>query len=143
MHTGKLVFSQLTNFLPMHTFRRVVQKYHGDKYAKSFSCLDQYLAMSFAQLTGRESLRDIEACLFAHKDKLFHMGLRSKISRATLADANKTRNWKIYADFTQSLIKIAQLLYARLQVMTCSEVPLRSRLFNYRFMSISISMDKL
>ena len=99
--------------------------------------------MSFAQLTGRESLRDIEACLFAHKDKLFHMGLRSKISRATLADANKTRNWKIYADFTQSLIKIAQLLYARLQVMTCSEVPLRSRLFNYRFMSISISMDKL
>jgi len=96
----------------MHTFHRVVRKHQGEKHVKSFHCLDQYLAMTFAQLTGRESLRDIEACLFAHKDKLLHMGFRSKIVRTTLADANKTRSWKIYADFAQSLIRIARPLYA-------------------------------
>lgn len=112
MHVGKLVFSQVMDHLPMHTFRRCVQHYHGDRRVRSFRCLDQYLIMAFAQLTYRESLRDIEACLRAQKAKLYHMGIRAAISRSTLADANEQRDWRIYADFAQSLIKIARPLYA-------------------------------
>jgi len=112
MHAGKLVFSQVIDHLPMHTFRRYVRRYQGDRYTKSFSCLDQYLCMAFAQLAYRESLRDIEACLRAQKDKLYHMGIRGAVSRTTLADANERRDWRIYADFAQALIRIARPLYA-------------------------------
>jgi hypothetical protein len=112
MHVGKLVFSQVIDHLPMHTFRRCVARYDGNRYKKTFSCLDQYLCMAFAQLTYRESLRDIEACLRAQKDKLYHMGIRANVSRSTLADANERRDWRIYADLAQALIRIARPLYA-------------------------------
>ena len=112
MHSGQLVFSQVIDHLPMHTFRRCVASYQGNRYKKSFSCLDQYLCMAFAQLTYRESLRDIEACLRAQRDKLYHMGIRGNISKSTLADANQNRDWRIYADFAQALIRIARPLYA-------------------------------
>ncbi|MBT7951998.1 MAG: IS4 family transposase [Gammaproteobacteria bacterium] len=113
MHEGKLVFSQVTDHLPLHTFRRCVQRYQGEHYVKTFRCLDQYLVMAFAQLTYREGLRGIEACLRAQKNKLYHMGIRTKVSRSTLADANEQRDWRIYADFAQALIKIARPLYAK------------------------------
>lgn len=112
MYVGKLVFSQVIEHLPMHVFRRCVARYQGNHYIKSFSCLDQYLCMAFAQLTFRESLRDIEACLRAQKDKLYHMGIRGRVSRSTLADANESRDWRIYADFAQALIRVARPLYA-------------------------------
>ncbi len=111
MYAGRLVYSQLIDHLPMHTFRRCVQRYRGNHKVKSFTCLDQYLCMAFAQLTYRESLRDIEACLRSQYNKLYHMGIRGKISRNTLANANKVRDWRIYADFAQSLISIARQLY--------------------------------
>ncbi len=111
MNTGKIVFSQLTDHLPLHEFRRCVQRYRGHYKVKSFSCLDQYLCMAFAQLTYRESLRDIEACLRAQRAKLYHMGLRGTVSRNTLANANEKRDWRIYADFAQALIDIARPLY--------------------------------
>ena len=113
MHSGKLVFAQLVDHLPLHTFRRCVERYRGHYKVKSFSCLDQYLCMAFAQLTYRESLRDIEACLCAQSTKLYHMGIRSEVSRNTLANANAVRDWRIYADFAQSLIHIARRLYAQ------------------------------
>ena len=113
MHAGKLVFAQLMEFAPWHTFRRLVGKYRGDFNVRTFSCLDQFLCMAFAQLTYRESLRDIEACLRAQPAKLYHLGLHGKISRAALADANERRDWRIYAEFAQALIRIARQLYAR------------------------------
>jgi hypothetical protein len=111
MNLGKLVFAQVTQHLPLTTFRRCVTRYGGARKVKSFSCLDQYLSMAFAQLTYRESLRDIEACLRAQAGKLYHMGIKSRVSRSTLADANESRDWRIYADFAQSLIAIARRLY--------------------------------
>jgi IS4 transposase len=111
MNLGKLVFSQVTEHLPRTTFGRCVARYGGTYKVKSFSCLDQYLCMAFAQLTYRESLRDIEACLRAQQRKLYHMGIKSRVSRSTLADANESRDWRIYADFAQSLIAIARRLY--------------------------------
>lgn len=111
MYTGKIIFSQVMDHLPMHTFHRCVNRYKGHYKVKSFSCLDQYLCMAFAQLTYRESLRDIEACLRAQQTKLYHMGIRSKVSKSTLADTNETRDWRIHADFAQSLINIARPLY--------------------------------
>jgi len=111
MNLGKLVFAQVTQHLPLTTFRRCVTRYGGAHKVKSFSCLDQYLSMAFAQLTYRESLRDIEACLRAQAGKLYHMGIKSRVSRSTLADANESRDWRIYADFAQSLIAIARRLY--------------------------------
>jgi len=113
MNQGKLVFAQLTEHLPLTTFRRCVSRYRGDFKIKSFSCLDQFLCMAFAQLTFRESLREIEACLRAQTVKLYHMGIRSKVSRSTLGDANQARDWRIYADFAQSLIGMARRLYAQ------------------------------
>ena len=110
---GPTRFSQITDHLPMHTFRRYVQRYQGERYVKRFGCLDQYLSMAFAQLTYRESLRDIEACLRAHQGKLYHMGIRSRVARSTLSDANELRDWRIYADFAQALIRIARPLYAQ------------------------------
>jgi len=111
MHSGKLVFAQLTSHLPLSTFRRCVTSYGGEHKVKSFSCLEQFLCLAFAQLTYRESLRDIEACLRAQSDKLYHMGIRSRISRSTLADANEVRDWRIYAAFAQRLIALARKLY--------------------------------
>ena len=112
MNLGKLVFAQITQHLPLTTFRRCVARYGGEHKVKTFSCVDQYLCMAFAQLTYRESLRDIEACLRAQTDKLYHMGIKRRVSRSTLADANEVRDWRIYADFAQSLIGIARRLYA-------------------------------
>jgi Domain of unknown function (DUF4372)/Transposase DDE domain len=112
MNLGKLVFAQITQHLPLTTFRRCVARYGGGHKVKSFSCLDHYLCLAFAQLTYRESLRDIEACLRAQAGKLYHMGIKSRVSRSTLADANESRDWRIYADFAQSLIAIARRLYA-------------------------------
>ena len=111
MNTGRTIFSQIMDFVPMHEFRKCVTRYHGSYNVKSFSCLDQFLCMAFAQLTYRESLRDIEACLRSMKNKLYHMGIRSKVSRNTLAYANEKRDWRIYADFAQVLIHIARDLY--------------------------------
>jgi hypothetical protein len=111
MNTGRTIFSQIMDFVPMHEFRKCVTRYHGNYNVKSFSCLDQFLCMAFAQLTYRESLRDIEACLRSMQSKLYHMGIRSKVSRNTLAYANENRDWRIYADFAQILIHIARDLY--------------------------------
>jgi hypothetical protein len=113
MYTGKLVFSQLMDFLPMHEFRRCIKRYDGNRYMKSFSCLDQFFCMAFAQLSYRESLRDIESCFRAMHSKLYHLGIRGNISRSTLADANEKRDWRIYADFAQVLINIARPLYSQ------------------------------
>ncbi len=112
MYAGKLVFSQVMDHLPMHAFRRCVSRYQGERYVKQFRCLDQYLVMAFAQLTNRESLRGIEACLRAQRSKLYHMGVRSGVARNTLSRANERRDWSIYADFAQVLIRIARPLYA-------------------------------
>ena len=112
MNTGRLVFSQTMDFLPLHEFRKCVQRYRGDYKVQQFSCLDQFFCMAFAQLTYRESLRDIVACLRALQPRLYHMGIRSNIARSTLADANENRDWRIYADFAQVLIHIARQLYA-------------------------------
>jgi len=112
MYSGKLVFSQLMDFLPMHQFRRCVNTYQGNYRSRSFSCLDQFLCMAFAQLSYRESLRDIESCLRAMQNKLYHIGIRGRVSKSTLAYANENRDWRIYADFAQVLINIARPLYA-------------------------------
>jgi transposase len=112
MYEGKLLFAQLIDHLPMHTFRRTVARYGGDRSVKSFRCQDQFRAMAFAQLTYRESLRDIEICLSAQASKLYHMGFREPVRRSTLADANEIRDWRIYADFAQRLIAQARKLYA-------------------------------
>ncbi len=112
MHAGKLVFAQVMEFAPWHTFRRLVAKYRGDFNVRRFSCLDQFLCMAFAQLTYRESLRDIEACLRAHPSKLYHLGLRGPVSRSVLADANEARDWRIYCEFAYALIRMARRLYA-------------------------------
>ena len=111
MNQGQLVFAQLMQHLPLTTFRRCVARYRGEHKVRSFSCLDQFLSMAFAQLTFRESLRDIEACLRAQQSKLYHLGIRSPVARNTLANANAVRDWRIYADFAQSLIGIARPLY--------------------------------
>lgn len=112
MNSGKTIFAQLIDFIPSsYEFRRCVERYQGNYKIQSFSCWDQFLAMAFAQLTYRESLRDIEACLRAAPAKLYHMGIRSQISRNTLAHANQVRDWRIYADFAHALIKVARSLY--------------------------------
>jgi len=112
MHEGRTVFSQVIDFLPRHTFRRRVERYRGDYGVRRFRCWQQFLAMLFAQLTYRESLRDIEACLAAAPGKIYHMGFTGPVARSTLADANERRDWRIYADFAQVLIAEARRLYA-------------------------------
>jgi len=112
MNSGKTIFAQLVDFLPIYEFRKCVERYNGNYKIKSFSCWDQFLCLAFAQLTYRESLRDIEACLRAHQTKLYHMGFRGTVSRNTLANANQVRDWRIYADFAHVLINIARPLYA-------------------------------
>jgi hypothetical protein len=111
MYAGQLVFAQLMEHLPWHTFRRVVERYGGDRRVRDFSCASQFRCMAFAQLSYRESLRDIETCLRAQSVKLYHLGIRGSVARSTLADANEARNWRIYAEFAQHLIRIARRLY--------------------------------
>ena len=113
MYQGQTVFSQLMDFLPRHSFRQCVNRYQGNYRMRSFSCYDQFLCMAFAQLTFRESLRDIECCLGALEEKLYHAGFRGHVSRSTLADANENRDWRIYADFAQLLIHQARTLYLK------------------------------
>jgi len=113
VNEGRTIFSQLIGFLPGREFRRCMARYSGDARLRGFSCWDQYLAMAFAQLTYRDSLRDIEACLRALGGKLYHLGFRGRVARSTLADANETHDWRIFADFAQVLIRIARPLYAR------------------------------
>jgi transposase len=111
MYKGKIIFSQVMDHMPINIFQNCVQQYQGNWQVKRFTCLDQFLCMAFAQLTYRESLRDIEICLRSQQSKLYHMGIRSKVSRSTLADANENRDWRIYADFAQSLIHTARKMY--------------------------------
>ena len=112
MYTGRFVFSQIIDYLPCHQFDRCVQRYRGDYKVQKFCCIEQFLCMAIAELTYRESLRDIETCLRAMQPKLYHAGIRSRVSRSTLAAANEKRDWRIYADFAQVLIAIARPLYA-------------------------------
>ena len=112
MHSGKLVFAQVMEFAPWHTFRRLDAKYKGNFNVRTFSCADQFLCMAFAQLTYRESLRDVEACLRAQPSKLYHLGILGKVSKSALADANESRDWRIYCEFAHALIRIARRLYA-------------------------------
>ena len=112
MYTGKTLFAQLMDFLPWSTFARLVDRYDGDRRVRTLTCAEQFRAMAFAQLTYRESLRDIETCLSAQASKRYHMGIREPVRRATLADANGTRPWRNYADFAQQLIARARRLYA-------------------------------
>ena len=111
MNTDRTVFSQVIDFVPLHVFRKCVRRYHGNFKVRKFSCLDQFLCMCFAQLTFRESLRDIEACLRSVQSRLYHMGIRGSVARSTLADANERRDWRIYRDFAHILIGIARPLY--------------------------------
>ncbi len=113
MNSGKIIFSQIMEFLPSYEFRLCVNRYRGQDKIKSFSCWDHFLCMSFAQLTYRESLRDIQACLRGNQQKLYHMGFRGNISRNTMAHANQVRDWRIYADFAHVLIGQARILYAQ------------------------------
>ena len=112
MHAGRTIFAQVMDLLPLRRFHTCVKRYRGDHKVKNFTCLDQFLVMAFAQLTYRESLRDIEACLRAMQPKLYHMGIRGPVSRNTLANANRQRDWRIYGDFAQILIRRARGLYA-------------------------------
>jgi transposase len=112
MYSGRIVFSQLMDFLPVHEFNKCVRRYQGNYRVRRFSCFDQFLCMAFAQLTYRESLREIETCLRALQPKLYHAGIRSKVARSTLAEANENRDWRVYADFAQVLIQRARNLYA-------------------------------
>jgi hypothetical protein len=112
MYAGKLVFAQVMECAPWHTFRRLVAKYRGDHNVRTFTCLDQFLSMAFAQITFRESLRDIEACLEAHATKAYHLGLRGNFTRSNLADANERCDWRLHCEFAQALIRIARRLYA-------------------------------
>jgi hypothetical protein len=111
VHSGRLIFAQLMDFLPLAEFRRCVARYQGEYKVRGFSCLDQFLCLAFAQLTYRESLRDIETCLRAMQLKLYHLGIRGRVARSTLADANETRDWRIYGDFAQVMIHRARALY--------------------------------
>ena len=111
VESGKLIFAQLMNFIPRHDFDRCVRRYGGDRRPRGFSCRDQFLCLAFAQLTTRESLRDIETCLRAFEPKLYHAGFRGQVSRSTLADANRAHDWHIFADFAQVLIGRARKLY--------------------------------
>jgi hypothetical protein len=112
VHVGRIVFAQLMDHLPLYEFHKCVERYRGNYRFRGFSCLDQFLCLAFAQLTFRESLRDIEASLRAVANKLYHMGFRGKVSRSTLADANEAHHWRIYADSAQVLIDIARPMYA-------------------------------
>jgi len=112
MNPGRTVFAQLLQHVPRYDFDKCVARYNGNHRIRRFSCYDQFLCLAFAQLTGRESLRDIETCLNSHREKLYHIGFRGPVSRSTLADANESRDYRIFEDFGYHLISIAQKLYA-------------------------------
>jgi len=112
MNTDRIIFSQIMDFVPKHQFNQCVRRYRGNYRLRTFSCFDQFLCMAFAQLTFKESLRDIETCLRAMEPKLYHAGFRGRIAKSTLADANEKRSWQIYADFAQILIAKARTLYS-------------------------------
>ena len=156
MNLGQTVFAQLMDFIPAHEFRRCVERYQGNYKVTSFSCWDQFLCMAFAQLTYRESLRDIETCLRALGPRLYHTGIRSSVSRSTLADANELRDWRIYADLAQVLIAMARPLYAHesfgveLQqtayALDCTTIDLCLSLFpwaRYRTQNAAVKMHTL
>jgi len=156
MHVGQTVFAQLMDFIPAHEFRRCVERYQGNYKVASFSCWDQFLCMAFAQLTYRESLRDIETCLRALGPRLYHAGIRGAVSRSTLADANELRDWRIYADLAQVLIAMARSLYAHesfgveLQqtayALDCTTIDLCLSLFpwaRYRTQNAAVKMHTL
>jgi hypothetical protein len=156
MHLGKTVFAQLMDFIPAHEFRRCVNRYQGNHKVSSFSCWDQFLAMAFAQLTYRESLRDIETCLRALGSHLYHLGIRGQVSRSTLADANETRDFRIYADLAQGLIATARRLYAdedfgvdleqTVYALDCTTIDLCLSLFpwaRYRAQNAAVKMHTL
>ena len=140
MNLGKFVFAQVMEHLPLHGFHRCVVRYSGEHKVKRFSCLDQYLCMAFAQLTYRESLRDIEACLGVQSSKLYHLGFRSPVARNTLANANATRDWRIYCDFAQSLIGTARRLYADEVFGLDLKDTSRARCHHDRSVSLSLSL---
>ena len=121
MYTWRLIFSQVMDFMPLPIFRRCVVRYQGDFKTRKFSCLDQFLCMAFAQLTYRESLRDIEVCLRSQNKKLYHMGICGNLSRSTLAEANEKRDWRIYAELAPTLIATARKLYNTETVLNESE----------------------
>jgi hypothetical protein len=143
MNTGRTVFSQLIEFLPHQEFQKCVARHSGGRYLKNWSCWDQYLAMAFAQLTYRESLRDIEACLRSIGGKLYHMGFRGKVARSTLADANESRDWRIYADFAQVLIAIARPLYAHDPIGVDLDQSLCIGLHHHRPVPIAVSVGEV
>ena len=156
MIAGRTVFAQLMDFIPAHEFRRCVTRYRGQYRVRSFSCWDQFLSMAFAQLTYRESLRDIETCLRALGGKLYHLGIRGHISRSTLADANETRDWRIFADLARELIATARPLYAgdplsveleeTAYALDCTTIDLCLSLFpwaRYRRLNAAVKMHTL
>jgi hypothetical protein len=156
MQAGKTVLAQLMEFIPMHEFRRCVNRYRGNYKVSTFSCWDQFLCMAFAQLAGRESLREIEICLRAFGPRLYHSGLRGHISRSTLADANETRDYRIYADLAQVLIAMARPLYAdedfgvelqqTVYALDCTTIDLCLSLFpwaRYRAQNAAVKMHTL
>ena len=137
----ELFSAQLMDFLPAYEFQKCVSRYRGDHKVQDFSCRDQFLSMAFAQLTYRESLRDIEACLQSIGSKLYHMGFRSKVARSTLADANASRDWRIYADFAQVLIAIARPLYARDPIdVDLDQTSVCFGLYYYRSLPLALSL---
>ena len=140
MFTGKLVFAQAMDHLPLHTFRRCVQRYGGNRYIKSFSCQEQFRCMAFAQFTYRESLRDIETCLNAQSSKLYHMGIRSSVARSTLADANEKRDWRIYADFAQWMHRHRAVLTNR-EYVHRSAYELGRHLIGYELQKVFAAVD--
>ena len=156
MNAGRTVFAQLMDFIPVHEFRRCVARYRGQYRVRSFSCWDQFLSMAFAQLTYRESLRDIETCLRALGGKLYHLGIRGHLSRSTLADANETRDWRIFADLARVLIIMARPLYAgdplgveleeTAYALDCTTIDLCLSLFpwaRYRRLNAAVKMHTL
>lgn len=156
MNVGQTVFAQLMDFIPAHEFRRCVDRYRGNYKVSSFSCWDQFLCMAFAQLTYRESLRDIETCLRALGPRLYHAGIRGPVSRSTLADANELRDWRIYADLAQILIATARALYAHesfavelqqtVYALDCTTIDLCLSLFpwaRYRDKNAAVKMHTL
>jgi len=156
MNSGRTIFAQLMDFVPAHEFRRCVKRYQGNRKVTSFSCWDQFLCMAFAQLTYRRSLRDIETCLRAVGAKLYHLGIRGRVSRSTLADANEGRAWRIYADLAHVLIRQARVLYAdepfgveldqTVYALDCTTIDLCLSLFpwaRYRAMNAGVKVHTL
>ena len=156
MYLGKTIFAQLMDFVPAHEFRRCVERYRGDYKVSNFSCWDQFLCMAFAQLTYRESLRDIEICLRTRGTRIYHLGIRGHVSRSTLADANENRDWRIYADLAQVLIRTARQLYAdedfgvelqqTVYALDCTTIDLCLSLFpwaRYRAKNAAVKMHTL